>query len=602
MMRFGFFLILLVFSAPAWAEAKPDFTSFAHIPVQHEGRIKPLDSFARTLLKQISGKENTGGMAADEWLAESLFDPAQALQRPIFRILKPHLLGLPAREKPYYSYAELAPALQKRGKMIAELARQEDKNLSEEQRETLKLQGISFVYAELLRSFSMILPLNIERPSFIKRAEETPVTLDDYRRYKKQVEDRLKQIIHKKGTNPEKYTGEEIALADFSFKMKILEEGGGNNALFRILPGQERKWFSPWMIGEMGEGSPATARYFDMWKGLAYAYLQKDAGAWKNISKNIADEGATLSKGTPLALEVSYNTYHPLTIATLLYFACVIALIFHALRPHPWLYTSIKYALLMGVLFHAAAIIARVVILSRPPVGTLYESILFVALIVAATGYTIAHRRSDATALMMGSVGAAFLLFIAQGFADDNTMPVLVAVLNTNFWLATHVLCITTGYAWCLMTAAFAHLWLWNKAKGRDVTSTARSMKILSITALLFTAVGTILGGIWADQSWGRFWGWDPKENGALLIVLWLIWILHGQLSGHISKIFAAALMAMLSIVVALAWFGVNLLNTGLHSYGFISGIAAGLAAFCVAELALIGALVYIARKAEHKP
>ena len=115
----------------------------------------------------------------------------------------------------------------------------------------------------------------------------------------------------------------------------------------------------------------------------------------------------------------------------------------------------------------------------------------------------------------------------------------------------------------------------------------------LALIALLFTSVGTILGGIWADQSWGRFWGWDPKENGALLIVLWLIWVLHAQISGHVNRLNAVALLAALSMIVAIAWFGVNLLSVGLHSYGFITGVAAGLAAFLALESCIIAGLYW---------
>ena len=124
-----------------------------------------------------------------------------------------------------------------------------------------------------------------------------------------------------------------------------------------------------------------------------------------------------------------------------------------------------------------------------------------------------------------------------------------------------------------------------------------KNTKMLLILALLFTIIGTVLGGIWADQSWGRFWGWDPKENGALLIVLWIIWLLHGRISGHLNEVKSMIGMACLSIIVVLAWFGVNLLNVGLHSYGFISGVATGIAAFCCFEILLIGGLAYLLHK-----
>ncbi|MEQ1751735.1 MAG: cytochrome c biogenesis protein CcsA, partial [Prosthecobacter sp.] len=95
--------------------------------------------------------------------------------------------------------------------------------------------------------------------------------------------------------------------------------------------------------------------------------------------------------------------------------------------------------------------------------------------------------------------------------------------------------------------------------------------------ATLFSLVGTILGGIWADQSWGRFWGWDPKENGALMIVLMGLIILHARLGGYIREIGLHALSLMLGAVTLFSWFGVNQLSIGLHSYGFTAGISLAL-------------------------
>jgi len=133
------------------------------------------------------------------------------------------------------------------------------------------------------------------------------------------------------------------------------------------------------------------------------------------------------------------------------------------------------------------------------------------------------------------------------------------------------------------------------------ISALYKSIYKVSIVALLLTAVGTVLGGIWADQSWGRFWGWDPKENGALLIVLWLIWIQHGRLGGNLRDLPFMAGIAFLNVIVALAWFGVNLLNVGLHSYGFTSGIAWGLGLFCGAELLIVGGLWIAVRHNERQ-
>jgi ABC-type transport system involved in cytochrome c biogenesis permease subunit len=176
-------------------------------------------------------------------------------------------------------------------------------------------------------------------------------------------------------------------------------------------------------------------------------------------------------------------------------------------------------------------------------------------------------------------------------------MGMLVAVLDTNFWLATHVVTISIGYGCALVAGAIGHVYLIKKMIGKttDLSDIMKMMLGVSLVALFFCIFGTILGGIWADQSWGRFWGWDPKENGAMLICLWLIWIIHGRLANLLKHEYFAAAMVVTNIIVALAWFGVNLLNVGLHSYGFTANIASNLALFCGVEIAfVVFSLVFI--------
>jgi len=107
--------------------------------------------------------------------------------------------------------------------------------------------------------------------------------------------------------------------------------------------------------------------------------------------------------------------------------------------------------------------------------------------------------------------------------------------------------------------------------------------------ATLFSFVGTVLGGIWADQSWGRFWGWDPKENGALIIVLWNALILHARWGGMVRERGLVNLALVGNIVTSWSWFGVNMLGIGLHSYGFLDAAFLWLMMFVVSQLLLIG-------------
>ncbi len=592
-------LCLLPFQARA---ADLEYKDFARLPVQHEGRIKPLDTFARNYLNLFSGRQSLEGMSPEAWLAETLFDPAQALHRPIFRIFRPEFLDLPTRASRYYSYAEIAPALQAKMKSIQKLSVTDEKDWSEDQRELMRLQEASFHYTQLLRSFSYILPLNINIPPTLaktwKISEEKPFTLQEFRRFSGSLQERVKKIVRVKGEDPSKYSKEEQAIALFAMDMQILEQAGQDNVLFRIVPGQwnaaNGEWFSPWALTESGQGSPQTASYLKLWQDMAVAYLQQDTESWKVATETAAKDAAAFSPSHKISIELLYNNAHPLVLCMGLYLIGFLGFIVYSLNGR---YRVISLAALtVGAVVHAATIAARIIILSRPPVGTLYESILFVALICVIVALVLEWLKKDGNGIAIGALSGLLLLFIAQAFAGDDTMKMLVAVLNTNFWLATHVLCITMGYGWCLIVSLLAHIWLIKTAMGKRADDLLTPIKILTLIALLFTAIGTILGGIWADQSWGRFWGWDPKENGALLIVLWLIWILHAQISGHLKRKIAIAALASTSIIVGIAWFGVNLLNVGLHSYGFITGVAASLGAFCAAEILLIGFLLHKSR------
>ena len=186
-------------------------------------------------------------------------------------------------------------------------------------------------------------------------------------------------------------------------------------------------------------------------------------------------------------------------------------------------------------------------------------------------------------------------------------MGMLVAVLDSNFWLASHVITIILGYAGIVLSGFIGHIYILqqifkpeNKALLKNTFQAVYSIQAFGI---IFTFLGTVLGGIWADQSWGRFWGWDPKENGALVILLWSAILFHAKLAGWIKETGMAFGSVVGVIAVSLAWFGVNLLGVGLHSYGFTSGVARSLLIFIAFELLFITAgLVFLTfRKIQPK-
>jgi ABC-type transport system involved in cytochrome c biogenesis permease subunit len=202
------------------------------------------------------------------------------------------------------------------------------------------------------------------------------------------------------------------------------------------------------------------------------------------------------------------------------------------------------------------------------------------------------YRRGFGTAVAAAS-GFASLLVAHHLSGDGDTMEMMRAVLDSNFWLATHVVTITIGYSGTFLAGALAIGYVFRRQLAPRLDP-ATSKALVSMTygiicfALLFSFVGTVLGGIWADQSWGRFWGWDPKENGALLIVLWNAIILHARWGGFVREKGIMAMAIFGNVITSLSWFGVNMLGVGLHSYGFMDSAFWALSAFIATQLLFI--------------
>ena len=219
--------------------------------------------------------------------------------------------------------------------------------------------------------------------------------------------------------------------------------------------------------------------------------------------------------------------------------------------------------------------------MKRPPVTSLYETIPFVTaigvLIAIIVDSIFKMRIAIGVACVMGASGL-FLAGAQEAKDASDTMQNLEAVLRSTKWLMTHVTTITIGYAGVLVAALFSLVYVFYRLFDipRKQTDVARMLTkcaygILCFS-LFFSLVGTVLGGIWGNDSWGRFWGWDPKENGALLIVLWCLAVLHMRLAGWIKEIGLHICNIFGACFVIFSWRHVNQLGVGLHSYGFTSG------------------------------
>ncbi|OIN86793.1 MAG: hypothetical protein AUJ12_04025 [Alphaproteobacteria bacterium CG1_02_46_17] len=626
-----FLSLLFMAASPLWAEdddkhheQKPfAMAEFGQLPILHDGRIKPLDTFARTQLIRFSDKDHIEHMPAITWLATTLFDPGNASELKIFRINNEnlrHLMGLEERKKPLYAFVEITEGLEKTFPTVEKLMSETPQNISSDQKDLLTLHENALEYTQILRSLSLLLPLNVTVPE--KWAKELPtlstrsVNFLTLKKIDAGLQDEIKQIIKRKGQNPAKYTPNEQMTAVLGWQIKMIADAAEGNNLFRVIPdpwderntdkkntGQKSgEWISPWELVQSGKGSPRTSEFLDLWTALGANWSQLDDKAWHDNSKKLLALGNHSTR-----LEIFYNKLQPFFTSTIFFalsfLLALIALTFNQTK-YIWFLAGGVLAIALGI--QGLGLVARVLVLERPPVGTLYESILFVGFVAPFFAALMELRMKN----MLGFLSAGFMgigvgLLALSMAGEGDTMKVLTAVLNTQFWLATHVLCITIGYGWCLVTSVLSHIMLLGQATGKLDRPTLKNLThaqgTLALTALLFTATGTILGGIWADQSWGRFWGWDPKENGAMLIVLWLIWIIHGKIAGQFSKLAVTMGMSFLSVIVGTAWIGVNLLGIGLHSYGFIEGLFWGLGVFTVGEMILIGGLAWIIQRKEQK-
>ncbi len=248
---------------------------------------------------------------------------------------------------------------------------------------------------------------------------------------------------------------------------------------------------------------------------------------------------------------------------------------------------------------HTLALIGRIYISGRPPVTNLYSSAIFIGWGLAALGIVLEGLFRIGIGNIVATVAGFATLVIAHQLAGDgDTFTVLQAVLDTQFWLATHVVTITLGYATTFGAGLLGILFIFagiatpalSEQVGQWTVRKALANMIYGIVcfALFFSFVGTVLGGLWADDSWGRFWGWDPKENGALIIVLWNALILHARWGGMVRDRGMALLAIGGNMVTAWSWFGVNELGVGLHAYGFTEGVLPTLALFCASQITIV--------------
>lgn len=393
-----------------------------------------------------------------------------------------------------------------------------------------------------------------------------------------------------------KLTGLEKEAADVGLRMGLLESLVGGEA-YRVIPPIQGSDWQP--VGH--------SRETDLLNALRGAWMQGDQDAFNRAVRDLnALQRKPSSQPAPqvwkITLETLYQRAHPFLWSWILYAAAgVLLMVLRETREQ----TGYRLAWILagsGFVLQTSGLLARVLVAGRPPVTNMYESVIWVAFgtILFALVFESIHR---AGTFLLGAVPvavASLILADSQPMILDRSIHPLTPVLRDNFWLTTHVLSITLSYAAFALSLGVAHV-----ALIRVIAGTLPSQNLYSYlyrtlqVGVLLLAMGTILGGVWANYSWGRFWDWDPKETWALITLLGYLFLLHGRISGLWGGFGLAVGSVLAFLSVLMAWYGVNfVLGSGLHSYGFGTGGFPLVATFVGLEITFLTVAVLRKRSA----
>jgi ABC-type transport system involved in cytochrome c biogenesis permease subunit len=591
----GVGIMLLVMMSPMETPANAmNFDDAGKLTLLHGGRPKPWDTPARISLMSISGRQtyrdkDDKERPAVQWLLNvmtSAFTRSEASAKvKSFRIEDPQaleLLELKARSDGLFAYEEFAPNVSKfiefvRGRMQGLGPKQlapEDQRLVD-----LAIQIDAYEkYApyETRDRVFRIDNLDLLALLDLERREGNRYGFDEFL---PRIGNLIQEQDRIKGVDENSRTVFDASVVELA---KRVETHMGLATMqmetLRVIP----------PMGPNEEWRAMGAAIQDARAGDRSAALQGFAQIISAFSKNDVDgfnkavasfrelEDKALPKETAMSrFEAFYNHFEPFYQCMLLYvlmflLACVSWLV--------WEQPLGRSAFWLGVLIlaiHTLSLVARMWMQGRPPVTNLYSSAMFVGWACVVLGLVLElifpYRIASAAAGILGFL-TAFLAHHLAGSGD--TLEMMQAVLDTNFWLATHVTAVTIGYAATLFAGVIGILYILFGLIAPPGSSPV--LKVVSLIiygvvcfATLFSFTGTVLGGIWADQSWGRFWGWDPKENGALIIVVWNALILHARWAGMVKQRGVAVLSVVGLMVVIWSWIGTNQLGVGLHAYGF---------------------------------
>ena len=569
-----------------------DVGGFSRLPLLVNGRLKPIDTVARSSLLQLQGRQTVTTaegrkLLPAEWLLDVAFRPELADTYPHFEIVHPEVLAIfdlkaqDGQGEKRFSLRQLEPK-------ISELQRQarladpvEAAVRTSFQRAVTQLYGNLVHYQRLRDGFA---------------APGRSDFLGELLKFQDTVAAGVTAIRAKQAGQPHDEAVAK-AMTELGEQFVVMNE---STTFLVIPPDADNADLAAWRTA-----GAALLETFRSGRVNAAALAYAGFGhAWRNekpeqFNKLVELFRSDLAKRFTPALEkcdaeARFNAAQPFYASMTLYALAFFLAVFSWLLWPDALGRAAFWLITIAWIVATAGIATRMWLEGRPPVTNLYSSALFVGW--GAVGLCLileSFFRNAIGSVAAGVIGFATLLIAHNLSLSGDTLEMMRAVLDSNFWLATHVVVVTSGYSATFLAGFLAIIYIVRGVftKTLDPTtadSLARMVYGIVCFATLFSFVGTILGGIWADQSWGRFWGWDPKENGALIIVIWNAIILHARWGGMIKQRGLMALAVGGNIVTGWSWFGTNMLGVGLHSYGFTDAAFIALTSFAISQLVLI--------------
>ena len=589
--------IIFIFLIPFTAFTA-EYNFFKSLPVQDEGRVKPLGTYADITLLKFNGKrslklEDGRKLSSIDWLVDVLFFTEKADAYKHFVTDNADALkaiglaeGVITSKRMRFSFNDLKDFKDNLYLKADEALKVDPKNRNANE---MAILNMAFSMRQYIRLRSTL--------DFARMAQNMPPEIIQITKSSNLADflenlDDVRKGLQNSSSSPD-FNFERVKAFFESLKL--------NESKFFLIPSADKdtkQWLSMddivvnRLVDFKDELSFSTEySLMTLWQN---AVVNRDSDMFKDTLKELVqtykDIASDRGEYEKIPTEVKFYEFDYFTKSL------IFSLISFLIICFSWLKSGTKLGLnlcrtsfgvmIISWLILCAGITMRCIIRDRPPVTTLYETILFITAVCCLVSLIIAVIRNSSLMVGITALTNCLGMFLAIKYEmkeATDTMPQLQAVLDTNFWLSTHVTSVTMGYAAGLLAGIVSHFYLILKFldfKGYRTFTKKESSELTKYVygiicfGLIFSFIGTVLGGIWANYSWGRFWGWDPKENGAMLIVLWFIVILHARMGGYIRQLGVHLLSIASVIIICFSWWGVNLLGVGLHSYGFTSGIS----------------------------